>query len=148
MWAPPSSKARNDASRPVSRSGLATRRLWRIGPTVHHLTRQVCKPSTVCIVLLMDAAPIRDPETFRSIYDQHGRGVYAAAYRILGDPAQAQDVAQDVFLKLWRNPEKFDSRRGGLGPYLKLMGRSRALDVWREGQAAGRAADRLEVVVG
>ena len=96
----------------------------------------------------MAAAPLRDPQTFRSIYDEHGRGVYAAALRILGDPAQAQDVTQDVFLKLWRSPEKFDARRGSLGPYLKLMGRSRALDLWREGQAAGRASDRLKVVVG
>ena len=91
---------------------------------------------------------IRDPETFRSLYDEHGRSVHAAALRILGDPAQAQDVTQDVFLKLWRSPEKFDSRRGQLGPYLKLMGRSRALDLWRESQAAGRASDRLKVVVG
>src|SRR5215204_5507204 len=95
----------------------------------------------------MTDAPIRDPETFRSIYDEHGRGVYAAALRILGDPVQAQDVAQDVFLKLWRNPEKFDARRGELGSYLRLMARSRALDLWREAQAAGRASDRLKVVV-
>jgi RNA polymerase sigma-70 factor (ECF subfamily) len=94
----------------------------------------------------MAAAPIRDPDTFRSIYDEHERGVYAAALRILGDPARAQDVTQDVFLKLWRHPQKFDVRRGQLGPYLKLMGRSRALDLWREGQAAGRASDRLRVV--
>ena len=92
-------------------------------------------------------AALRDPEKFRSIYDEHGRGVYAAALRILGDAAQAQDVTQDVFLRLWRNPEKFDARRGGLGPYLKLMGRSRALDLWREGQAAGRASDRMKVTV-
>ena len=96
----------------------------------------------------MAAAPLRDPQTFRAIYDEHRRGVHAAALRILGDPAQAQDVTQDVFLKLWRSPEKFDARRGSLGPYLKLMGRSRALDLWREGQAAGRASDRLKVVVG
>ena len=95
----------------------------------------------------MAAAPLRDPETFRAVYDEHGRGVYAAALRILGDPVQAQDVTQDVFLKLWRRPEKFDAGRGSLGPYLKLMGRSRALDLWREGQAAGRASDRLQLVV-
>ena len=96
----------------------------------------------------MAAAPLRDPETFRAVYDEHGRGVYAAALRILADPVQAQDVTQDVFLKLWRRPEKFDAVRGSLGPYLKLMARSRALDLWREGQAAGRASDRLKVVVG
>ena len=42
--------------------------------------------------------------------------MYAAALRILGDPAQAQDVMQDVFLRLWRRPDAFDARRGELGP--------------------------------
>jgi RNA polymerase sigma-70 factor (ECF subfamily) len=54
---------------------------------------------------------------------------------------------QDVFLRLWRRPKTFDSGRGELGPYLRMMARSRALDVWREGQAAGRASDRLKVAV-
>ena len=54
--------------------------------------------------------------------------------------------SQDVFLRLWRRPEAFDARRGQLGPYLRLMARSRALDLWREGQAAGRASDRLKLV--
>jgi RNA polymerase sigma-70 factor (ECF subfamily) len=90
---------------------------------------------------------LSDPSTFGHIYDEHSRGVYGAALRILGNPAQAQDVAHDVFLKLWRNPERFDARRGELGSYLRLMARSRALDVYRESQAAGRARDRLELVV-
>ncbi len=88
-----------------------------------------------------------DPTTFSRAYDAHHRGVYGAAYRILGDATQAQDVTQDVFLRVWRKPEKFDARRGELGSYLRLMARSRALDVWREGQAAGRASDRLKLVV-
>ena len=52
-----------------------------------------------------------------------------------------------MFVRVWRNPSKFDARRGELGSYLRLMARSRALDLWREGQAAGRASDRLKVVV-
>ena len=90
---------------------------------------------------------LSDQTTFSAIYDSHNRGVYAAAYRILGNDAQAQDVCQDVFLRVWRNPTKYDSRRGELGSYLRLMARSRALDLWREAQAAGRASDRLKVVV-
>jgi RNA polymerase sigma-70 factor (ECF subfamily) len=89
--------------------------------------------------------PLSEPSTFARVYDAHARGVYAAALRILGDPAHAQDVAQDVFLRLWRHPAKFDAARGGLGTYLRLMARSRALDVHREGQAAGRVRERLEV---
>lgn len=88
-----------------------------------------------------------DPSTFQSVYDEHHRGVYSAAYRVLQNAAQAQDVAQDVFVRVWRRPEKFDARRGDIGSYLRLMSRSRALDLWREGQAAGRATDRLKVVV-
>jgi RNA polymerase sigma-70 factor, ECF subfamily len=89
---------------------------------------------------------LSDPSQFSAVYDEHHRGVYAAALRILGNPAQAQDVVQDVFLRLWRRPDAFDARRGQLGPYLRLMARSRALDLWREGQAAGRASDRLALV--
>jgi len=89
---------------------------------------------------------LNDPKRFSAVYDEHHRGVYAAALRIVGDPAEAHDVVKDVFLRLWRRPEAFDARRGQLGPYLRLMARSRALDLWREGQAAGRASDRLKMV--
>ena len=91
---------------------------------------------------------LTDPDTFARMYDEQSRGVFAAAMRILGDSTRAQDVAQDVFLRVWRNPSRFDARRGELGPYLRLMARSRALDLWREGQAAGRARDRMELVAG
>ncbi len=93
---------------------------------------------------------ISDPTIYSAIYEQHRRGVFAAAHRILGNEAQADDVVQDVFTKVWRKPASFDSKRGELGSYLRLMARSRALDLWREGQAAGRASDRLKsaVVVG
>jgi RNA polymerase sigma-70 factor (ECF subfamily) len=91
---------------------------------------------------------LSDPQTFRRVFEEHERGVHAAAMRVLGNAAQAQDVVQDVFLRVWRRPSSFDARRGELGSYLRLMARSRALDLWREGQAAGRASDRLKVVVG
>jgi RNA polymerase sigma-70 factor (ECF subfamily) len=96
---------------------------------------------------IMNTMNLRDPAVFERAYDDHHRSVYAAAFRVLGDGAQAQDVVQDVFLKLWRRPETFDARRGELGGYLRMMARSRALDLWREGQASGRAQDRLKIVV-
>ncbi|MEA2391196.1 MAG: hypothetical protein QOK31_1305 [Solirubrobacteraceae bacterium] len=89
---------------------------------------------------------LSDPTTFERAYEEHSRGVYAASYRICGNAAQAQDVVQDVFLRLWRSPGSFDAARGGLGSYLRLMARSRAVDLYREGQAAGRAGERLEVL--
>src|SRR3954462_4210008 len=74
--------------------------------------------------------------------------MYGAAYRVLGDAALAQDAVQDVFLRLWRRPAAFDPSRGDLGAYLRLMARSRALDLWGGSEGGGGAADRLKLVGG
>src|SRR3954468_23918455 len=114
------------------------------------------------------AMHLSDPATFARAYDEHGPAVYGAALRVLGNPATAQDVAQDVFLRLWpraargtpvraqdaaedvfrrlwRRPDAFDPRRGDLGAYLRLMARSRALDLWRTAHAGGRATPPLKI---
>src|SRR3954465_11522129 len=88
------------------------------------------------------------PQAFRNAFAEHHRKVYAAAFGVLGDATLAQDVVQDVFLRLWRRPQAFDPERGDLGAYLRLMGRSRALDLWREGQVRGRASERLKLTGG
>src|SRR4051812_39141390 len=91
---------------------------------------------------------LSDSQGFRRAFADHHRKVYAAAFGVLGDAALAQDVVQDVFLRVWRRPDSFNPARGDLGTYLRLMGRSRALDLWREGQVRGRAADRLKLTGG
>lgn len=80
---------------------------------------------------------------FANAYRDHAARVRASAMRVLKDPGRAEDVAQEVFERLWRNPERYDPQRGGLGPYLQLVARSRALDAWRAEGAAARAANRL-----
>jgi RNA polymerase sigma-70 factor (ECF subfamily) len=87
-----------------------------------------------------------DSAAFERVYDEHSLLVYRTALGVLRNPAQAQDVVQDVFMRLWRQPDRFDAGRGPLVNYLRLMARSRAVDVWREGQVAGRARDRLRVL--
>src|SRR3954453_13314293 len=91
------------------------------------------------------APNLRDHAAFSRAYGAHARTVHAAAMAVLDEHARAQDVVQDVFLRLWRRPEAFDARRGALGPYLRVMARSRALDLWRETQASRRTGDRLRV---
>src|SRR3954454_19938033 len=94
------------------------------------------------------AMDLSNPVTFARAYDEHGPAVYGAALRVLGNPATAQDVAQDVFLRLWRRPAAFDPHRGDLGAYLRLMARSRALAAGRTAQASGRETDRLKIASG
>jgi RNA polymerase sigma-70 factor (ECF subfamily) len=86
---------------------------------------------------------LTDPRQFEDAYRNHLRRVRAAAQRVTGEAGAAEDVTQEVFLKLWQRPDLFDARRGSLAAFLCVMARSRALDRLRADGAHGRARDRL-----
>jgi RNA polymerase sigma-70 factor (ECF subfamily) len=86
---------------------------------------------------------LSDPRQFENAYRQHATRVRAAAQRVLHDAAAAEDVTQEVFIRLWQRPQLFDPRRGSLAALLAVMGRSRALDKIRAEGALERARDRL-----
>jgi len=52
--------------------------------------------------------------------------------RVLGDTGAAEDVLQEVFMQLWRNPGAFDAARGSLGSWLAVITRNRAIDSLRK----------------
>ncbi len=66
------------------------------------------------------------------LYDRYSSVVYAVALRVLGDTGSAEDVLQEVFLQLWRNPSAFDAARGSLGSWLAVITRNRAIDSLRK----------------
>jgi len=66
------------------------------------------------------------------LYDRYSPLVYAVALRVLADTGAAEDVLQEVFMQLWRHPARFDARRGGLGPWLAVIARHRAIDTLRK----------------
>ena len=96
-------------------------------------------------VPLMD---LREPSTFSRVYAEHAGEVEAVARRVLGCPAQAQDVTHDVFLRLWVKPNAYDPVRGDVGAYLRMLARSRSIDAQRTRATAGRAGERLRTVAG
>ncbi|HWC17645.1 MAG TPA: sigma-70 family RNA polymerase sigma factor, partial [Terriglobales bacterium] len=65
------------------------------------------------------------------LHDRYAQVVYSVALRVLGDTTQAEDVLQEIFLQLWRNPDTFDSSRGSLGAWLAVIARHRAIDQLR-----------------
>ena len=73
-----------------------------------------------------------DPSSMAALYDRYSPIVYAAALRILGDTAAAEDVLQEIFMQLWRNPAAFDASRGNLAAWLGVIARHRAIDVLRK----------------
>ncbi len=73
-----------------------------------------------------------DQSAMGALYDRYSPVVYAVALRVLGDTGAAEDVLQDVFMQLWRNPGAFDSSRGSLGAWLAVITRNRAIDALRK----------------
>jgi RNA polymerase sigma-70 factor (ECF subfamily) len=73
-----------------------------------------------------------DQSAMAELYDRYSSVVYAVALRVLGDTGAAEDVLQEVFLQLWRNPSAFDAARGSLASWLAVVTRNRAIDSLRK----------------
>src|SRR5579864_927202 len=73
-----------------------------------------------------------DENAMADLYDRYSGIVYGGALRVLGNTAAAEDVLQEVFLQLWRNPDAFDANRGKLAAWLAVIARNRAIDHLRK----------------
>jgi len=73
-----------------------------------------------------------DKGALARLYDEYSGLVYGVARRVLRDATAAEDVVQEVFLQLWRNPLSFDERRGKLAPWLAVIARHKAVDLLRK----------------
>jgi len=82
--------------------------------------------------MLVSAIRSGDQTAMAEIYDRHSNVVYSVALRILGDTGAAEDILQDVFMQLWRNPRAFDANRGSLPAWLAVISRNRAIDLLRK----------------
>ena len=65
------------------------------------------------------------------LYDLYSSLVYSVALRVLRDAGAAEDILQEVFMRLWRTPSAFDSSRGSLPAWLSVIARNRAIDSLR-----------------
>ncbi|HZY63164.1 MAG TPA: sigma-70 family RNA polymerase sigma factor [Edaphobacter sp.] len=72
-----------------------------------------------------------DELAMASLYDRYSKVVYSVALRVLRDPASAEDVLQDIFMQVWRQPERFERSRGSFGGWLAVMARNRSIDALR-----------------
>jgi RNA polymerase sigma-70 factor (ECF subfamily) len=79
-----------------------------------------------------------DPKALRALHRAHAGKVLAVALRILRSRAEAEEIAQDTFVEVWRRSASYDRSRGAVGAWISLIARSRALDRLRARASAGR----------
>ena len=99
---------------------------------------------------LSDVALVRlladgDPRALEQLYDRYSRPAYALARRITGEAVFAEEVVQEVFFALWRDPAKYDPARGGFASWLLATTHHKSVDaVRREETLRKRRAQAVE----
>ena len=93
-------------------------------------------PSTDTNAAISDLALVTairsgDQGAMAALYDRYSPIVYSVALRVLKETAAAEDVLQDIFMQLWRNPGAFDASRGNMAAWLAVIARHRAIDALR-----------------
>jgi RNA polymerase sigma-70 factor, ECF subfamily len=81
-------------------------------------------------------------EALAEAYRRHAGAVFGLARRLLADEAHAEEIVQEVFLRLWNQPEKYDPERGTLRSFLLAQCHGRAIDMLRSDTARRRREEQ------
>ena len=77
---------------------------------------------------LMQRLVYSDLQAFRALYSRYGNLVYSASLRVVRDAQIAEDMVQEIFLRIWRKPDSYVSQRGRFSTWLTSVTRNRAVD--------------------
>jgi RNA polymerase sigma-70 factor (ECF subfamily) len=81
-------------------------------------------------------------DALAEVYRRHAGAVFGLARRLLSNQAQAEEVVQEIFLRLWNDPTRFDPDRGSLRSFLLTQTHGRAVDLLRSEAARRRREER------
>lgn len=93
---------------------------------------------------LISLAQAGSAEAFASLYDRHSRSAYSLAYRMMGEKQSAEDLVQEVFLKVWRNSASYRTERGSVRTWVLSIVHNRGVDQLRSTASRRRTQDRVE----
>ena len=89
----------------------------------------------------------KDQRALNTLYERYGTPVYSLALQVLRSEKNAEEVTQDTFMKVWNNPQQYDSSKGRFISWLLTVTRYTAIDRLRaEMRQATTNADDLEYV--
>jgi len=85
-----------------------------------------------------------DPDAFAALYDRHSRAAFSLGYRIMGQRQTAEDLVQEVFLKVWRSANSYRAGRGSVRTWILSIVHHRGIDQLRATASRQRTKDRFE----
>ncbi|HEX6201225.1 MAG TPA: sigma-70 family RNA polymerase sigma factor [Thermoanaerobaculia bacterium] len=97
---------------------------------------------------LVRAVAAGDRDAVAALWDRFAPVLLGLARRVLKDPADAEEVVQEVFLHLWRQADRYDPTRSSLSTWLALVTRSRAIDRLRTRGVVDRTHAAVQAEVG
>lgn len=112
--------------------------------TVAIMEEPARRPENPAAAALLTRIRAGDRRAVDELYELFGRQAYALARRILLDDGLAEDVVQEVFLSVWRNPAAFDERRAAVSSWLLAMVHHKAVDAVRREEGHRRRNRRAE----
>jgi RNA polymerase sigma-70 factor (ECF subfamily) len=83
-----------------------------------------------------------DQSAFEQVYDEVSGPVYGLALRIVRDPAQSEEVAQEVLVDVWRTASRYEPGRGSAMSWVMMLAHRRAVDRVRSAQASAEREQR------
>jgi RNA polymerase sigma-70 factor (ECF subfamily) len=93
---------------------------------------------------LLRASARGDEKAFAELYDATSRRLYGLVVRVVRDPAQAEEVAQEAFLEIWRTSARFDPGKGSAMSWMMTIAHRKAVDRVRSAEAASRRDQTYE----
>ncbi len=87
---------------------------------------------------LLKLAARGDKQAFAELYDATSPRLYGLAVRVVRDPSQAEEVAQEAFLEVWRTSSRFDTDRGSAMSWMLTICHRKAVDRVRSAEASSR----------
>jgi RNA polymerase sigma-70 factor (ECF subfamily) len=87
----------------------------------------------------------RDQSAFAALYDRYGVRVFGLAFRLLGDRQAAEEVTQDVFLRIWQRADTFQPGASSALAWLLAITRNRSIDELRSHRANARRQEAPEL---
>ncbi|HWG65132.1 MAG TPA: ECF RNA polymerase sigma factor SigK [Streptosporangiaceae bacterium] len=88
------------------------------------------------LAILLTRVARGDQAAFEMVYLRVSGHVYGMARRVVRDPAQAEEVAQEALLEVWRSASRFDARRGSAMAWMMTLAHRRAVDRVRSQRAS------------